>query len=78
MRLIPSIAREISEWVSRHQGRQPTEVRVPQALIDCLEDEAKYWGLRPKEHPEMGGEVKIHGIPIRADYKGSTIGRIVP
>jgi nitrous oxide reductase accessory protein NosL len=78
MRLINLIVLEITYWIAAHGGKEPAEVRVPQAILDALEDEAKLCGLKPKEHPAMKGEVHIRGIPIRADWNGSTVGRIVP
>lgn len=63
MKLIHGIAKEITEWMGRHQGRAPSRILVPKPLHEALIDELKKAGI-----PDLGSDLLIRGISIAIDY----------
>lgn len=74
--MISSLAQEIEKWIAEHHGNRPKSVRVPQAVLDACDDDARSLRFVRDAH-YAGRELKILGIPILLDPT-MTIGKIDP
>lgn len=72
--MISSIVHEIQHWISLHQGKPPSQMRVPQGVIDDLVEEARQFGFT-KDKKYEGKGLHICGIPVLVDPT-LTIGKI--
>lgn len=74
--MISFLAQEIAKWIAEHHGAKPESVRVPQAIADECEDEAKRYRYT-RDSRYARGKMKIYGIPVLVDPT-LTIGKIDP
>lgn len=74
--MITDIARELAYWIDANAGKQPSAVRVPQAIADACIQEAKKLALITDKQYAVDG-MKILGIPVLVDPT-LTIGKINP
>lgn len=66
MLLVASIQQEIHEYRARHGGRSPALLKVPQAIMDMLDEEIRSLRLYRDASLPMD-ERKIAGVKIEVD-----------
>lgn len=72
--MISALVRELQNWIAGHNGRVPSKMRVPQAIIDDLAEESKQFGfIKDKKYEGKG--LCICGISVVGDPT-MTIGKI--
>lgn len=74
--MISYLAKEVAYWIDAHQGARPSQVRIPQSIMDELVEDGKHLGL-VKDNRCLRDGTKILGIPVLADPT-LTIGKIDP